>query len=440
MVIIGSGLAGLTAAVALKETGVSVTVLEKSDRAGGAVRTEQDHGFFLEFGPNTIQSTPNLINLVHTLGLESQLLIKSPRTPRYVLHNGALHAVPLSPLMLFTSSLLTLRGKLRLLREPFVPFDESNHEETLLAFAKRRLGEEVTDRLIAPFVSGVWAGDVSKLSAWSAFPKLHEWEKNFGSLLKGMLRSGKPKASRATPRGLVSFRQGIETLTKEMAARIGNELRTNFSVSDLRPTKTGWEVSGSSHTLSATHVILAAPAKESARIVHPLSPAAAEALREIRYAPVAVLHFGFRKNQIGSPKEGFGYLVAPTENSDILGCLWSSNLFPERAPDDHVLWTVFMGGDANASLLRLSDDELKRRALENLRPTMKLTGEPVFARLTRHAEAIPQYTIGHAERLRKLKEAEQNYPGLSFVGNYRGGISVGDVVNAALALAAKISA
>jgi protoporphyrinogen/coproporphyrinogen III oxidase len=440
VIVIGAGIAGLTAAYRARQAGRSVLVFEKAARPGGPIRSERVDGYLLEYGPNTVQPKGEMMSLILELGIDGKMLLADPRMPRFVRFNGALHAVPNSPAGLLKTRLLSLSGRLRLLAEPFVPRLAGDGDESLLGFARRRLGGEVAERLVSPFVSGVWAGDPDQLSAVSSFPRLRHWESRHGSLLRGALAERRrAKGSPAVPRGLLSFYDGLETLPRALAETLGTDLRLGSGADEIAPeqpapAETIWRVRAGGEAFLARNVVLATPAHEAAGLLSRFAPAAASALEAMPYVPVAALHLGFRQELVGHRPNGFGFLTVPSESPDILGCLWSSSLFGGRAPDGHHLFTVFMGGARRRDLLSLPDNELLNRALGDLQPTMRLTGRPSFIRVTRFDRAIPQYTLGHGRRLLTLAKTEKLFPGLKFAGNYLEGISVGDVIRQATTL------
>ncbi|MCG3203637.1 MAG: Protoporphyrinogen oxidase [Elusimicrobia bacterium] len=432
LVIIGGGLSGLTAAFTAKKRGRSVLLLESSSRLGGVIRSEETQGFLLEYGPNTIQIKPELFQLIEDLNLTSQMQIADVRTPRYIFRRGQLHAVPMSPQTLITTPLLTPQAKFRLFKEPFVPPRTEKGDETLHAFIERRLGGEVATELMAPFVSGVWAGDTQQLSA-HAFPQMVTWEREQGSILKGILRGRKNKTlpAKQSPKGLLSFPTGIETLTQVLVKALESNIKVKAAVLNVTKTQEGWKISGKDFDVISQNICFATPAPATATMIASFAPEAAFTLKQIPYASLAVLHVGFREDQIHRPKPGFGFLCNPSEHQEILGCLWNSQLFPHRAPKDMQLWTVFMGGTTQPHLLGLDDATLIHKAMNVLRPLMDISGDPVFSKITRLDRAIPQYTLGHKDRMRVLEETEQKHSGLRFISNIRGGISVGDVVREA---------
>jgi protoporphyrinogen/coproporphyrinogen III oxidase len=439
-VVVGAGLSGLSAGLALARRGDDVRVVEASDRPGGVVRSDRPDGFLLELGPNTVRPTPEVMGLVRELGLEGEALFADPRLPRLVDFGGALHAVPMSPPGLFSTGLLSAAGKLRMLLEPFVRRGGAP-DESVRDFVTRRLGAEVAERLVEPFVGGVFAGSAARLSVADAFPALAAWEREHGSLAAGALaarRARKAAPAAPVPRGLLSFREGLETLPRALAVRLGDAYRSGASVGALQPRNGGWRlsVSGAGGDLQAGRVLLAVPAGAAAALVRDFAPEAASALEAIPHPPVAILHLAWESRAIRRPLAGFGHLVAPTPGRRILGAVWSSSLFPNRAPAGRQLMTVFLGGSRDPEAFALSDAELVAAASRDLQAEGLVGGPPDTLRVTRWPRAIPQYERGHAGRIAALADAERRWPGLRFLGSYRGGISVGDVVREGLAAGA----
>ena len=441
-VVIGAGLSGLAAAYALLRRGEDCVVLEASRRPGGVVRTERRGGFLLELGPNTVRPTPEILGLVDDLGLTSEAIFADPRAPRFIDFAGALHPLPQSPRALLATRLLSSRGKWRLLAEPFVR-RTTTPEESVRDFVARRLGEEVADRLVEPFVGGVFAGSAGALSVADAFPLLAGWEREHGSLLAGALaalaarRASRVAAPGPAARGLLSFRDGLETLPRALAGRLGGALRAGCAVEALRPAGARWEIRAAGDTLEADRVILAAPAEAASRLVRSFAPEAALALDAIAHPPLAVLHLAWGEDALRRPLAGFGHLVVPAPTRRILGAVWSSSLFPGRAPSGRALLTVFLGGRRDPEIVRLSDAELVAAAARDLEEEGLVRGAPESLLVTRWPRAIPQYERGHAGRMAALDAAEERWRGLRFVGNYRGGVSAGDVVREGLAAGAK---
>ena len=433
--VIGGGLAGLVRARTLAARGEEVVLFEAAREPGGVVRSEKRDGYLLELGPNTVRPTPELWELVESLGLAGESLLANPRTPRFVDYGGRLHRVPMSPGALFSTRLLSWRGKARLLGEPFVARVGARRaaDESVESFFSRRLGPEIAERLVEPFVSGIWAGRADRLSAAEAFPSPARWEREAGSIFRGALRDrrGHPKAASPAPRGLLSFREGLGALPHRLAQELGPRARLGSRVDSLVRSGDGWRVSAGGQETTVDRVVLSTPARDAASLVESIAFEAAAALREIPHAPIVVLH-------VSSPAtaarlDGFGHLVAPAADRRILGAIWSSSLFPDRAPAGRALFTVFLGGARDPAALDLSDGELVDAASRDL-SAVGLPGSLEVVRVTRYPVAIPQYEVGHASRIETISRAEERHPGLFFLGSYRGGVSVGDVVRCALAL------
>jgi oxygen-dependent protoporphyrinogen oxidase len=433
-VVIGAGLSGLVRADLLARSNQEVRLLEETDRPGGVVRSERRDGFLLELGPNTVRPTPELWDMVCGLGLENETLLADPRAPRYVDFRGRLHAVPMSPWSFLSTGLLSLGGKLRILREPFVP-PSYERQESVRDFFARRLGTEVAERLIEPFVSGIFAGDASRLSIAGCFPTLARWEREHGSLLQGAIADLRgPRKPRAPVRGLLSFRGGLETLPRALASRLGSILETGTRVEKILRSGDVWTVRTSRGDISASSIVIATPAHRAARLIEDVSPSAAFVLDRIPHPPLAVLHLAWPAQALPSPLLGFGHLVAPQRERRILGAVYSSSLFPDRTPQGQTLVTVFLGGSRDPEAASLPDAELSAIAARDLRAVLGARVAPRLVGVTRYERALPQYDLSHESRMDLLEEAELGWPGLTLLGNYRGGVSVGDVVRNALAL------
>jgi oxygen-dependent protoporphyrinogen oxidase len=427
-VVVGGGLSGLVCAASLLRKGEDVTVLDEADRPGGVVRTERRDGYLLEMGPNTVRPTAELWDLVVELGLETEALLSDPRAPRFVDFGGRRQPIPMSPAGLATTRLLSVGGKLRLLAEPLVPRSRSG-EESVEAFFTRRLGPQVAQRFVEPFVSGIFAGDASRLSVDGCFPMLARWEREHGGLLRGALAAMRgPRKRKAPVKGLLSFREGLETLPRALAGRLGDRLRRAAGVEAIRRGADGWTVRTASGDLAASRVVLATSAPRAAALLAEASPSAARALSGIPHPPLAVLHLSWPDEAFPEPLGGFGHLVVPQSGRRILGAVYSSSLFAGRAPQGRALLTVFVGGSRDPESAGLSDAALVEAATRDLAAVLGVQGAPQAIGVMRYKQALPQYELGHLDRMRALDEAERACPGLTLLGNYRGGVSVGDVV------------
>ena len=440
VIILGSGLTGLSAAVALKRRGIAVTVLESAPRAGGAVQTEQSDGFLVERGPNSMMvNEPEVISFLQEAGLDSEIIHPEAKK-RFLVRGGAPVALPSSPVGAVTTPLFSLGGKMRVLAEPFIARGNAD-DESLADLVRRRLGGEILTYAIEPFVAGIYAGDPEKLSARHAFPKLWNLEREHGSFVRGTLRM-----RRTGPRPkMMSFRDGMGALPARLAAMLGEDLRCQARVESIDETAAGWSVAwnenGQSKRGEAATLVCAIPAFAVPQL--PWSAAVRGSLGfldRIEYPPVSIVALGFRRADVGHPLDGFGMLVPAAEKRQILGTIFSSSLFPGRAPEGQVLLTNFVGGARQPGLAALPDDELVRLVCEDLRALLGVKGEPVFRRIIRWPRAIPQYNRGYGELLSALEKLEAAHPGLHFVGNYRGGIAAGQCIRNGLRLAEEMGA
>lgn len=436
VVVIGGGISGLSAAYWLRRRGLQVLVVEAASRVGGAMRSVAAEGFILDCGPNTVASNdPALWQEFGELGIEGERISADRRAGRrFILLNGRPELLLVSPGALLRSPLLSPAAKLRLLAEPFIPRTAAA-DESVASFVARRLGPEPAERLLDPFISGTYAGDPRALSMRATFPALWGAERRAGSLLAGLLTAPRTAGSRRArgerrPRSvLFSFRGGIERWPQAYAHVLGPEqLWTDAPATALRPSFSGWQVDvrrdGATLTVDANAVILATPAYVSAELLQGLDAQAASALRGIPYASLAVVHLGYARGQVAHPLDGFGLLCPAAERRQILGILWPSSLFPDRAPDEAILTATFIGGARMPQQTALGDEELVALARAEHEALLGASGPPRLARVTRWPRAIPQYLAGHQARQRELERLEANWPGLHLLGSYRDGISV----------------
>ncbi|MCB4757736.1 MAG: protoporphyrinogen oxidase, partial [Elusimicrobia bacterium] len=298
---------------------------------------------------------------------------------------------------------------------------------------RRRLGPEAATRLVASYVSGVWAGDADRLSAQSSFPKLTAFEKNHGSIFLGFIKSMKQNKGlkKKAPKGLLSFTEGLESLPRALARKLGEKLRLQVNISQLTPpasSNDSWTVDSNSGRFRTRGLILAESAPGAAQLIENFAPQTAQALRQIPYVPLISAACTVPKGSTRIPLDGFGFLVAPGAEARILGCLWNSSLFKNRCPENKDLLTVFMGGATQPGLTSLIEQKLLMIIKEDLRRILGLRGDPAFVHIERYGASIPQYNIGHEKIKESIRMAETTFPGLRFAGNYREGISVGDVV------------
>lgn len=432
VIVVGAGISGLACTLRLKELGVTVRVLEAAATAGGLIATEENKGFLFESGPQSFQLTSDLRELIRLAGCESELLEANTQLPRYILRGGKLRPAPMSPPAILTSSLLGVRSKMRVLSEPFRRSQPVAQDESFADFVRRRFGTEILEHLAGPFVSGVFAGDPEKLSLRSAFPSLAVWEKEYGSVIRGAMKS-RGQGERVRPTS-ASFRGGMATLLNSAARKIENALATNVAVSSVQKSAAkGWTLrySGSMQpeTFVADAVVLATPAYVAAKLLTPVAERIASTLSGIPYAPIAVVNQGYRHEDIGHALNGFGFLVPRTEKLRTLGVIWNSSLFPGRCPDGTVEMTSFLGGATDPSILEMDDIQIGNQIHKEIAGVLRISAPPIAQRVWRHQHALPQYNLGHMQKVSVIREDLRNLAGLFIVGNYLDGPSIGSCVS-----------
>ncbi len=437
-IVVGAGISGLSAAYTLHQRGASVLVIEARDEVGGSIRSERTtDGFVLEHGPNTVVGKdPLLWQQFEQLGIAEQRLVADRQgARRYIVLDGQPELIPTSPPALVKSRLLSPAGKLRMLAEPLIPRTRMP-DESIAAFFTRRLGPEPAHRLVDPFVSGVYAGDPAATSVRAAFPTIWEAEQRSGSIVIGML-SGRKRAQAngaqtagKRPRSeMFSFPDGLAAWPRAIASALGSErVWLNTPTTALQPADDGWSVTvtrnGQAEPVLAAQVILAAPADVIAGLVVDLDPTAAQALQAIPYAPMAVVHTGYRREDVAHPLDGFGMLCPGREGRQILGTLWNSSLFAGRAPEGTVLMTTYVGGARYPHLPAVDDAQLVKIVTDELQALLGATDTPLMTNITRWSRSIPQYLAGHTSRMAALTQLESACRGLHMIGNYRDGVSV----------------
>jgi oxygen-dependent protoporphyrinogen oxidase len=433
----------LVCAYSLQKAGIEVQLVEASPRPGGVINSVSRDGFLLELGPQSFSGTAALRQLCGELAISDQLLEAPPRAPRYVLVDGKLQPVPMSPPAFFMSPLINGSTKWALLRDVFGKSVPPDHDESVAAFVRRKFSPQLLDRLVGPFVSGVYAGDPERLSIRSAFPQLHEAEKSSGSIVRGMMRLAKGKKAPRERSTLNTFREGNETLVRALADKLGPSLRTGLRVTEIsRPNNGSFDVrfgsQGQEEYVSTKSLIFATPTDVTGNLLAKLDPSFESLLSPIEYAAVAVVSLGYRKSDVGHSLDGFGFLVPRYAGLRFLGTVWNSSLFPGRAPEGHALMTSFVGGATDPSAAKLNHQELASLVHREISPILSIKTDPVFSNVTIWPRALPQYNLGHGDRLSAISQRLSNFKGIKLVGNYLRGPAVGSCVEQALAVAEEI--
>ncbi len=456
VLIVGGGVSGLVTAHRLVAGGpeLDVVVIEGASRPGGVIGTDHVDGFAFEWGPNAfLNNVPETLDLARELNLTPRLIAAAESAKKRYLfvkhprHGGRLCALPRSPIGLFSSPVLSFKGALRLLSEPFRPRG-SGDDESVGDFGRRRVGAEATAMLLDPLVTGVFGGDVERLSIQAALPRVASLEREHGSLLKGMLalarqrrRERREAGTDRVKRTLYSFREGMEELPAALQRRLGDRMRLDTDVLAVRPMDDGFEVPlRGGEDVRADAVVVATPAPSAARLLGEALPEVAAKLEEIPHAPMAVVCLGYRRADVEHPLDGFGFLAPRKEGLRILGAVWVSSVYPEHAPRDAVSLRIMLGGAHDPAVVGKSDEELVSLAVEELSPLLGLRAKPVVHRIYRHARGLPQYNVGHTKRLEAIDELVRRVPGLFLTGNAYRGVAVNDCVANGERLATRVRA
>lgn len=442
IIVLGAGISGLSAARALRTSGRDVVVFDQGTLPGGRLRSEQVGGFLMEHGANALAGpAPSAECLIAGLGLREEIVRYSAAVRhRYVVRAGCVRAMPVSAPRFLASGFVSLAGRLRLLMEPFAPARLG--DETVAQFARRRLGREILDYVLDPLVGGLCAGDPEQLSVSAVFPWLRRLERDYGSVLLGALRS---HASRANPsragvaaaRGMFSFRQGLGALPQAMAHDLADRVFLGHRAESVQRRPGGGfrvQVRCGSVTQWATaeSVIVALPAYGAAQVLAGLDGAIAQTLAAIPHPPIAVVFLGYGPGAIGHPLDGPGLLAPSVEKRGVLGMLFSSSLFPGRAPERHVALTAYVGGARQPQLAHLRPDELVALVAAEARSLLGAGAAPVLARSRCWRRGLPQQGVNHGQRLARLAEFESEQAGLFLTGNYLAGVSAASCIEQAL--------
>ncbi|HET9135553.1 MAG TPA: protoporphyrinogen oxidase [Candidatus Kapabacteria bacterium] len=441
--VVGGGITGLVTAYELQKAGAAVSLFEASDHVGGPIRSFHENGYLAEAGPNTLlETSTDISSLIEELGIASQqVYANAVSKKRFIVRNHKPIAVPTSPPTFISSPLFSLSAKLRLLREPFISKKKDGVDESLADFVRRRLGQEFLDYAIDPFVSGVYAGDPEKLSAKHAFAKVTALEEKYGSLIRGQIKGAKERKKSNTVSKdrakMFSFDQGLQVLIDALVFQLKAVVNLQTPIDRIEQNQ-GWNLFSNMRSVGIFDaVVLTMPAYALSTLPvngkQPLS-----SLSEIYYPPVTSLALGFRREDVAHPLDGFGMLIPKAEGYKILGTLFSSTLFPNRAPDGKVLLTTYIGGARNPEIALLGDEQLVEVVLNDLRDLLGVTGKPTYVHRTMFKKAIPQYNVGYQKYKNEMDDFEKSNPGLYLAGNFRTGISVSDCINAAIAFSKKL--
>jgi oxygen-dependent protoporphyrinogen oxidase len=457
--VIGAGISGLACAYRLKQLGIPSLVLEARERPGGVIATIRQNGFLFETGPQCPRFPQSVWQLVRDLNLETEFVAGDPGAKRYILRKGRLHRAPFSPAGLIATRLMGLGSKRRILTEVFGSSRPPVNEETLADFVQRKFGAEVLDYLVDPLISTVFFGDAHKMGMESAFPALVEWERARGSVARGALRArtAKRQAAKAdvSPRqaganrdrdalrvtdalpSMGSFRSGMGMLPERLAAELHAEIHYGAVIADIERSRNGNGKTEAAWTLSlangekiiAEHLVLAVPAYVAAQLMASAAPQLAAPMQAIEYAPVCAVGSAYGRSQVVDPLDGFGFMVPRREGFETICTFWNSSLFPGRAPEGNVLMTSFAGRNMNNDRAGFDEEKYAQVVAAENAKALGIKGPPLDRVVWKDSRALPQYNVGHAQRVAEIQGTLRTMPNLQIVGNFLKGRSIGDCVD-----------
>jgi len=455
IVVVGGGITGLAAANRVREIdpSVKVTLLEASDRLGGTIQTNHRDGFVLERGPDSfISEKPEALALAKRLGLESQIIQTNEAYRRsFIVRDGRLRAVPegfqlLAPSRMWpfiTSDIFTLAGKARMAADLFLPRKNTNgvNDESLASFVRRRLGEEALARMAQPMVGGIYTADPETLSLRATLPRFLDMEQKHRSLILAMLRQGRVQklgTSGARYSLFLSFDRGMQVLVDALT-RMNADVVLNTRAQRLTYDQ-GWTViTDKGEQLKADAVCLAVPAFIAASLVSDIDTRLADKLRAIKYASTATINFGYRRTAIKHPLNGFGFVVPIIEKRSLIACTFSSVKFAGRAPEDHVLLRAFAGGALQPEVFALDEATMATRVEADLRELLTIREDPRFIEVAKWERSMPQYEVGHLDRVDEIERLVKELPGLALAGNSYRGAGIPDCIRSGEAAAEALS-
>jgi oxygen-dependent protoporphyrinogen oxidase len=440
MTVIGGGISGLSAGFFVREKfgeEIELSIHEKSRRLGGTIGTTRTDGYMVDWGSNGfLDREPLTLEFIDKIGLKNSIYPANKKAnKRFICRNDRLWEISPHPLKFMTSGLLSLKGRLRVGMEYFVSQRKETGDESIFDFAARRIGREAAEILIDPMVSGIFGGDAAMLSLGACFPIMAQMEREHGGLIKALLKKKKEKSANqdggpAGPSGhLTSFRGGLYTLIERLEEILKPHIRYSSNLEKIHKTETNQlHLKFADHEIESDYLILAVPAYNAAAILKDLSPETAAELNNIPYSSLAVVCQGYNNNNIGRIMDGFGFLVPHNQNKNILGSIWTSIIFPEQAPGGQTLFRTMLGGAKNKEVVEKSEMELSQITFEELSQLLDIKAKPIFNRVFIWRDAIPQYVIGHRQRLDKIEHHIDNLRNIGLAGNAYTGIGLNDCI------------
>lgn len=439
--IAGAGITGLSLAYELQKRNIPYMILDAGREPGGVVHSFQKDGFMLDAGPNSIGATPATMAFIREIGLEHEVMEATAASRnRFLVRHGRLHAISPNPVKILSSPYLSGAAKWRLFTERWRTAQPQQDEESVAGFIQRRFNREICDYLFDPILSGIYAGDPARLSIQEVLPFLPRWEKEYGSVTKGLFRNKAAMGGRK----IIAFKGGNNRLVKHLHGLLAEPARFNSSITGVERTSGGYNVqynvNGQTESIQVARLVLTTPAYVTAGILKGLDPAAAQLLNSIIYPRMGVLHLGFERSAVQHMPQGFGFLVPNATGLHFLGAICNSEIFPSRAPEGKVLLTVFTGGMQQQHYFdEMSDEALQQKVLAELGSLLQLSQAPVMQHFSRWEKAIPQLNIGHRNIRAAMQAFEERFPGIFISGNYMSGVAIPAILQHAGGLAERLS-
>lgn len=441
--VIGGGISGLSSAWHIAASGNPVEVWEAKARAGGKIATEVADGYITEQSASMVLNfRPEVSDFLLKSGLDNHKLLRTPTSKRYLIHQGILQEMPMKFGGMLSSPLWTLRGKLRLMLEPFI-LSRATENESVAQFIRRRLGNEMLDKALSAYISGTLASDPEQADARSVLPHLTALERRYGSLTMGAFTRRVWNKKRASVTEGFSFRGGMSTLVDELSQQLGGCLKTDHKIVHIEPANEGWYVTAQTAvgelSCRARNLILSTPAESTAQLLKKHNPRLSELLSSIEYAPVSVVHLAYKKSDIQHQVDGTGFLTPWREKLKLNGSMWMHSLFENRAPQDQVLLSNYLGGARNPQIAQWSEQQKIDLAHQELKSLLGIRREPTWCKINHHAQALPLYHGHYTRHQQAISAAISSSRGLYLQANYLGGVSVRDRILCAQKLATLLS-
>ncbi|OHX65461.1 protoporphyrinogen oxidase [Flammeovirga pacifica] len=432
--IVGGGISGLTTAFYLNKKGYDCTVFEKNDIAGGCISTDHIDGRIFENGPNSLLFSSKHIQFIEEVGFKDQLIeAEEVNKDRYILKNGKYHVLPSGPQNFFTNKFFSGKTKWKIMTEYFRKNTPVEETETVYDFFLRRFNQEICDYALDPFVSGIYAGDPGKLAIKASFPSLYEAEKNYGSIIKGMIKKkkeNKNSGSTTERRTAYSFKNGNFSFVQKLINQLN--VKTGFEVASIEKQKDKFIIENSQEKFEFDQVIIASDAFSSINILKKITPNVAHQLEQIPSPPMCVVHSVYSKEAVKNAPVGFGGLNPKLENSFTSGSIWTSCIFPNRTNAKESMITTFVGGMQNIDKTELPEEIIKENVAKELKTTLNISYPPIYQKVFKWDKAIPQYTKEILDLWEAIKS--ERLEGLHFTTNWSGGIAVPDCIDQAIKL------